>query len=80
MTVTATPNGPDFSVKIDRARSKGITNMQIFCFDLMLTELATRRGCGPGFLIHDSHLFDGADESQVAKAIQLGASRSASAE
>lgn len=31
-------------------------------------------GIGPGFLIHDSHLFDGVDERQVAKALQLGAS------
>src|SRR5258705_9960023 len=44
-----------------------------FCFDLMLTEMNIRRGRGPGFLIHDSHLFDGVDERQVAKALQLGA-------
>jgi uncharacterized protein YydD (DUF2326 family) len=60
-------------VTIDAQRSKGINNMQIFCFDLMLSELATKRGLGPGFLIHDSHLFDGVDERQVAKALQLGA-------
>jgi uncharacterized protein YydD (DUF2326 family) len=52
--------------------------MQLFCFDLMLAELATRRGIGPGFLIHDSHLFDGVDERQVAKALQLGANHAAS--
>ena len=27
----------------------------------------------PCFLFHDSHLFDGVDERQVAKALQLGA-------
>lgn len=73
LTVSATPNGPSVDVRIDAQRSKGITNMQIFCFDLMLAELATRRGMGPGFLVHDSHLFDGVDERQVAKALQLGA-------
>lgn len=78
LTIAATPNGPKFEVKIDAQRSKGITNMQIFCFDLMLAELATRRGIGPGFLIHDSHLFDGVDERQVAKALQLGADHAAS--
>jgi uncharacterized protein YydD (DUF2326 family) len=31
------------------------------------------RGLGPGFLIHDSHLFDGVDERQVAKAFQRAA-------
>lgn len=77
LTIAATPNGPTFEVKIDAQRSKGITNMQIFCFDLMLAELATRRGIGPGFLIHDSHLFDGVDERQVAKALQLGADHAA---
>lgn len=74
LTIAATPNGPTFDVKIEGQRSKGITNMQIFCFDLMLAELTTKRGIGPGFLIHDSHLFDGVDERQVAKALQLGAS------
>lgn len=72
LTVSATPNGPTVDVRIDAQRSKGITNMQIFCFDLMLAELVTKRGMGPGFLIHDSHLFDGVDERQVAKALQLG--------
>jgi len=78
LTISATPNGPSVDVRIDAQRSKGITNMQIFCFDLMLTDLATRRGMGPGFLVHDSHLFDGVDERQVAKALQLGADHAAS--
>ena len=75
LTIDANPSGPTFEVKIERQRSKGITNMQIFCFDLMLTELNSQRGRCPGFLIHDSHLFDGVDERQVAKALQLGALR-----
>ena len=75
LTVDAGPNGPTFEVKIERQRSKGITNMQIFCFDLMLMELNSQRGRSPGFLIHDSHLFDGVDERQVANALQLGADR-----
>lgn len=77
LTISATPNGPTVDVRIDAQRSKGITNMQIFCFDLMLADLSTRRGMGPGFLIHDSHLFDGVDERQVAKALQLGADHAA---
>lgn len=77
LTISATPNGPQVDVRIDAQRSKGITNMQIFCFDLMLADLAARRGIGPGFLIHDSHLFDGVDERQVAKALQLGADQAA---
>lgn len=75
LTVSATRSGPKFEVHIGRQRSKGISRMQIFCFDLMLTEISLKRGRGPGFLIHDSHLFDGVDERQVAKALQLGSER-----
>ena len=75
LTIDAGPGGPSFEVKIESQRSKGITNMQIFCFDLMLMELNAQRGHSPGFLIHDSHLFDGVDERQVANALQLGAHR-----
>lgn len=75
LTIDAGSAGPTFEVKIDGQRSKGITNMQIFCFDLMLMELSSNRGRSPGFLIHDSHLFDGVDERQVAKALQVGATR-----
>lgn len=75
LTIAETGSGPQFDVHIDGQRSKGITNMQIFCFDLMLTEISLKQGRGPGFLLHDSHLFDGVDERQVAKALQLGAER-----
>ena len=78
LTIDAGSAGPTFEVKIDGQRSKGITNMQIFCFDLMMMELSSNRGRSPGFLIHDSHLYDGVDERQVAKALQLGAERAAS--
>lgn len=73
LVVNATDNGPDISATIPRGRSKGITNMQVYCFDLDLITLWSRRGRGPGFLVHDSHLFDGVDERQRASALQLGA-------
>ena len=72
-TISPEENGPRFDVKIHAAKSKGINSMQIFCFDLMLLKLLAERQAGPGFLIHDSHLFDGVDERQVAKALELGA-------
>lgn len=72
-TISPEENGPRFDVKIHAAKSKGINSMQIFCFDLMLLKLLAERQTGPGFLIHDSHLFDGVDERQVAKALELGA-------
>lgn len=75
LTIAETDGGPEFEIRIDSKRSTGISNMQIFCFDLMLMELSLRRNIGPRFLIHDSHIFDGVDERQIAKALQLGAEK-----
>ena len=73
MTIEETANGPLFQFPMQGARSKGIKNMQIFCFDMMLMRLCAKRGLGPGFLIHDSHLFDGVDGRQVISALKVGA-------
>lgn len=67
------PTGFKFAVDIERSGSDGIENMKIFCFDLMLAQLWSRNRRSPGFLIHDSRLFDGVDERQKAKALQLAA-------
>ncbi|MGB9154234.1 MAG: ABC-three component system protein, partial [Alphaproteobacteria bacterium] len=74
--ISPSKNGVDLEIKIDGERSKGISNMQIFCFDMMLMQICHERGIGSGFLVHDSHLFDGVDERQIAKALQIGAERS----
>ncbi len=73
MTVEETANGPTFQFPIQGSRSQGIKNMQIFCFDMMLMRLCAKRGLGPGFLIHDSHLYDGVDGRQVVSALKVGA-------
>ena len=67
--------GPDFEIEITGKKSKGITNMVIFCFDQMLMEFNKKRNLGPNFLIHDSHLFDSVDRQKVAKALQIGANQ-----
>lgn len=72
LTIRESQNGPQFEIDIRGLRSKGINNMQIFCFDMMLTKICLKRGIHPGFLVHDSHLFDGVDSRQVAKALQIG--------
>ena len=46
--------------------------MKVFCYDLMRAELWSKRDVRPGFLIHDSNIFDGVDERQVARALELG--------
>lgn len=70
--VEATDNGPEFRISIEGDRGGGISKVEIFCFDLALFETVTARVGGPGFLLHDSHLFDGVDERQIAGALQLG--------
>jgi uncharacterized protein YydD (DUF2326 family) len=77
MTVEETSNGPVFQFPMQGSRSKGIKNMQIFCFDMMLMRLCAKRGVGPGFLVHDSHLFDGVDGRQVVSALKVGAETAA---
>jgi uncharacterized protein YydD (DUF2326 family) len=72
MLVEETSNGPMFQFPMQGSRSKGIRNMQIFCFDMMLMRLCAKRGIGPRFLIHDSHLFDGVDGRQVVSALRVG--------
>jgi uncharacterized protein YydD (DUF2326 family) len=47
--------------------------MEIFCVDMMLARLGAERGVGPGFLAHDSQLFDGVDARQKAHALEYGA-------
>ncbi|KQP32867.1 ABC-three component system protein [Methylobacterium sp. Leaf100] len=71
--VEATENGPEFRITIQGDRGGGISNMEIFCLDYALFSIWGRRRKGPGFLIHDSHLFDGVDPRQVANALALGA-------
>ena len=73
MFIEGTANGPTFRFEIHGSRSEGIKNMQIFCFDIMLMRLCAQRGIGPGFLIHDSYLFDGVDGRQVISALRVGA-------
>ena len=73
LTIEPTDNGPEFGTIIHAKKSKGKNNMQIFCFDMTLAILNAKRHRMPGFLIHDSHLFDGADERQIARALKIGA-------
>lgn len=73
MTIEETSNGPVFQFPMQGSRSKGIKNMQIFCFDMMLMRLCAKGNTGPKFLVHDSHLFDGVDGRQVVSALKGGA-------
>jgi uncharacterized protein YydD (DUF2326 family) len=76
LVINPSPTGFKFDVEIDRSGSDGIGNMKIFCYDLMLARLWSGCSTSPGFLIHDSTIFDGVDERQRALAIELAASES----
>jgi hypothetical protein len=69
-------NGLQFKVDIPRGQSEGISKMKIFCYDLMLAQLWSQNVPSPNVLIHDSTIFDGVDERQVALAIELAARES----
>jgi len=70
--IDATDQGPEFKVSIEGDRGGGISSMEIFCLDLALLKINAAKKRGPGFLFHDSHLFDGVDERQIAGALRLG--------
>ncbi|MEV0535577.1 ABC-three component system protein [Kitasatospora sp. NPDC050463] len=73
LAIDAASNSLTVIPRIDSDESRGIGNMVIFCFDLMLAVLAKRHRRGPDFLVHDSHLFDGVDDRQLTAALNLAA-------
>ena len=70
--IDPTDNGPKFDFDIPGKKSMGKSKMQIFCFDMMLMKLWANEKKRPKILIHDSIMFDGVDERQIAKALMLG--------
>ncbi|MBM4035155.1 MAG: DUF2326 domain-containing protein [Planctomycetes bacterium] len=77
LVIDVTQTGFRFDVRIERSRSHGVGSMKIFCYDLMLAELWAGREATPGILVHDSTIFDGVDERQIAHALELAAAKSA---
>jgi uncharacterized protein YydD (DUF2326 family) len=73
--IVANKDGLDFTIEAPEIASDGIRQVQIFTFDLTLVTLCARRGRWPGFLIHDSHIFDGVDGRQIALALHTAADR-----
>lgn len=71
-TIDPTDNGPKFEFDIPGKKSTGKSKMQIFCFDMTLMKLWANEPKRPDFLIHDSAMFDGVDERQIAKALIIG--------
>lgn len=57
-------------------KSRGINNMLIFSFDMMLMEMNKKLSRPMDFLFHDSHLFDGVDTNQTRTALLVAAKKS----
>ena len=76
LVVDITNNGFSFDVEIMRSRSQGINNMKIFCYDLMIAQLWASGEPSPRVLIHDSTIFDGVDERQMAQSLELAQNKS----
>ncbi len=73
LIINTDSTGFKFQVEIERSSSQGIEQMKVFCYDLTLAQLWAEKEKGLGVLIHDSTIFDGVDERQVAQALELAA-------
>jgi uncharacterized protein YydD (DUF2326 family) len=62
-------NGYRFSTLMPRSGSDGVENMAIYAYDIALAQMWAMQTHRPGFLIHDSILYEGVDERQVALAL-----------
>ncbi|WP_041164008.1 DUF2326 domain-containing protein [Mesorhizobium opportunistum] len=68
--------GLEIDTDIVGKKSGGKSHMQVFCFDWMLAQAAKRYDRSPGFLIHDSHIFDGVDGRQIGLALSFAEQKS----
>ena len=79
LIINTTNSGLDFKVNIRRLSSQGVGNMNVFCYDMTLAKMWSERKTSPGLLIHDSMIFDGVDERQIATALQIAEKTSTNA-
>ena len=71
LTVDVGSGGYEFDIKIERSSSQGFENMKVFCYDLMLAALWSKKAASPPFLVHDSTIFADVDSRQIASALTL---------
>jgi uncharacterized protein YydD (DUF2326 family) len=71
--------GLKLDYEIERGASQGFQQMVVFCYDLAISTALAERAVGPGFLWHDSSVFDGVDPRQKAAALRLAQRQSSEA-
>ncbi|MGB9937295.1 MAG: DUF2326 domain-containing protein [Methanobacterium sp.] len=69
LIIDVVEDGYKFKVDIPRSGSKGIDQMKIYCYDLMLVDLHSKQR-NINFLIHDSTIYDSVDSRQRAHALE----------
>jgi len=75
LIINVAETGYKFGVEIQGSGSEGIGKMKIFCYDMMLAEVLDKKRPWPGFVIHDSLIYDGVDSRQRALALELAAKK-----
>ena len=70
LVIDVKDTGYKFRIDIKRSGSQGIDKMKVLCYDLTLSQLRSSASDRPGFLIHDSSIYDGVDERQISKGLE----------
>lgn len=76
LTIDLKETGYVFGIEIKSSKSQGVGYMKVFCYDMLLSELGVLKESYPDFLVHDSTIFDGVDERQIARALMLAKTKS----
>ena len=76
LTIDLKETGYTFGVDIKSSKSQGVGYMKVLCYDMVLLELGMDKDKFPDFWVHDSSIFDGVDERQIARALMLAKNKS----
>lgn len=63
--------GPRVKISVETPASAGVNKMKLLCFDVALMFSEQESGRHPGFLVHDSFVYEGVDSRQVSSALQI---------
>lgn len=71
LSIDFSENGYKFNAFIGKDNSDGRTSMKVFDYDMTIMKIRNQLNNNlPGFLIHDSNIFDPVDARQIARALQ----------
>ncbi|MDM4721447.1 DUF2326 domain-containing protein [Micromonospora sp. WMMA1363] len=77
LVIDVTDSGYAFRTKVRPDGGRGGDRMDVFAYDLTLAATWADRTHSPGMLIHDSAVFERADDRQLVRALSVAASLSA---